>query len=656
MKKILLVEDNELNRDMLGRRLKRRGYEVVIAIDGQEGVTKAQSENPDLVLMDMSLPVMDGWTATSVLKKNPETATVPVIALTAHAMVGDRDKAMQAGCDDYDTKPVDIRRLLEKIETLLSNASTSQSQESLTSSPSIDTALAQPASTISVQPAPITTPAPTPALHQNLTTISETAPPQSAQPNSPPLSEPKSQPKPQQIVSSPLPVAPSPQPAANREVGSGSQAFPDPKTAGKILVVDDIEENRDMLGRRLIRKGYDVVLADSGEAALALLGESEVSLVLLDIMMPGIGGIETLRQIRQRYSQLEMPVIMVTAKDQSEDIVQAFDLGANDYVTKPLELSVLLVRIASQLKTIKLSHSVSVPTPEPVAEKKEPEFTERYRPIKVLSETAISQTFTAQDVQNSEDPLKLVQKIQLQISDPQILSTAKEIFLAEFKKFSSINKYEKILLPIDAFEQDGCFYLISDYIEGTLLSDSTSEMPKGDVRKLVKGTEEILRIIEFLHYYEIFHYQLDASCFMAPNKRGGNLVLIDLGLKNRLILKLQTIYPADQFLPPNSQAIDVTDSSSEEASVQADIRSIGMIAMHALTGKSEPQACENFLLDESEWSSYDSVNRELIAFLKKMLCRGADGVYTTISAASRDILKLWFNLSYGDRISELSER
>jgi CheY-like chemotaxis protein len=122
MAKILLVEDNEMNRDMLSRRLTRRGYEVVIAVDGEQGVDMARSEKPALILMDMSLPGLDGWEATRQLKATPETRAIPVIALTAHAMAGDREKAMAAGCDDFDTKPIDLTRLLEKIETLLGRA------------------------------------------------------------------------------------------------------------------------------------------------------------------------------------------------------------------------------------------------------------------------------------------------------------------------------------------------------------------------------------------------------------------------------------------------------------------------------------------------------------------------------------------------------
>jgi CheY-like chemotaxis protein len=119
MAKILLVEDNEMNRDMLSRRLIRQGYEVLLAYDGVRGIQMAESERPDLVLMDMSLPELDGWEATQRLKADPATRAIPIIALTAHAMAADKDKALAAGCDDYDTKPIELSRLLEKMRRLL---------------------------------------------------------------------------------------------------------------------------------------------------------------------------------------------------------------------------------------------------------------------------------------------------------------------------------------------------------------------------------------------------------------------------------------------------------------------------------------------------------------------------------------------------------
>jgi len=119
MTTILLVEDNEMNRDMLSRRLVRKGFEVLTAVDGGQGVELATAQMPDLILMDMSLPIMDGWEATRRLKAQPETQTIPIIALTAHAMAGDRERCLEAGCDDYDTKPVEFPRLMSKIQTLL---------------------------------------------------------------------------------------------------------------------------------------------------------------------------------------------------------------------------------------------------------------------------------------------------------------------------------------------------------------------------------------------------------------------------------------------------------------------------------------------------------------------------------------------------------
>ena len=117
--KILLVEDNEMNRDMLSRRLQRKGFQVIIAVDGAQGVAMAQADAPDLILMDMSLPVLDGWEATRQLKASAPTRSIPIIALTAHTMSGDQERALQAGCDHYDTKPIELPRLLEKINALL---------------------------------------------------------------------------------------------------------------------------------------------------------------------------------------------------------------------------------------------------------------------------------------------------------------------------------------------------------------------------------------------------------------------------------------------------------------------------------------------------------------------------------------------------------
>jgi CheY-like chemotaxis protein/serine/threonine protein kinase len=266
MVKILIVEDNELNRDMLSRRLERKGYQVVSASDGQEGVAKAQRDKPDLILMDMSLPVLDGWAATRRLKAAPATQSIPVIALTAHAMVGDRERALAAGCNDYETKPVDLPRLTEKINALVSR---------------------------------------------------------------------------------------------KEEAARPEKEF-------HLLVTDDNEMNRDMLSRRLERQGYRVTAATTGAEALDFIRKQPFDLVLLDVMMPEMNGMEVLRIIRSTYSLLDLPVIMVTAKDQSKDIVAALQRGANDYVTKPLDFPVVLARIQTHL-AMRQAHRVPGQQRQPAA-------------------------------------------------------------------------------------------------------------------------------------------------------------------------------------------------------------------------------------------------------------------------------------------------
>ena len=301
MAQILLVEDNELNRDMLSRRLRRRGHEVKIAVDGADAIAAVAANPPDLILMDMSLPIMDGWEATKALKADASTSHIPIIALTAHAMAGEREKALGVGCDDYDTKPVELRRLLKKMEVFLGQTQSSAPSRSTPSSANQAAPAASRSAAFTSPPAPIASPAPLAAI--------------------------------------------SPTPSAAMD------------GVGTFLVVDDNADNRDMLKRRLTRKGHTVTAVDSGEAALDALDPSSanyqpVDMVLLDVMMPGMDGIETLQRIRQTYSQLQMPVIMVTAKDSNQDMLRAFDLGANDYITKPIDFDVAIARIQNQLLTV----------------------------------------------------------------------------------------------------------------------------------------------------------------------------------------------------------------------------------------------------------------------------------------------------------------
>jgi DNA-binding response OmpR family regulator len=599
MQTILLVEDNELNRDMLGRRLKRRGYAVITAVDGPTGIAKAQSDQPDLILMDMSLPIMDGWSATSHLKADPQTATIPIIALTAHAMVGDRDQALAAGCDDYDTKPVEIRRLLAKVEALLVQRDPSQDQQI----PVAET---------------LQTPIP-PSFGTTSGTIG-----------------------PRENHS--VPEAPAKKPLFPPE--------PIATASNKILIVDNAEENRDALSRHLSHKGYDIISASNRETALSILRDTDIALVLLTAVLPGIGGFEILRQIRQRHSLLELPIIMIEAQERGGgDIVRAFELGANDYIASPIDLSVLLVRIKTLLQTVGLSHFRSATVTAPQQTSLFP-LGEHYRPIRMLTETPISQTWTAEDLRDSDDPLKLVQKIQLQISDSQVLETAKAIFANEIENLKTVRARDKVLLPIDAYEKDGAFYLINEYIEGSLFSIQTTEIQPGDLWKVIRLTDEILREIEPLHNCNIIHYCLSPSCFIIPKHRISELVLIDTGLRGRLLLKLQEIYPVEAFLSQDIASNILPISEKRIKQEQIDLCSIGIIAVQALTGKSDPHIFEPLQFNESRWSAFSCFDPNFSGFLKRLIYQGANDSYGSISSASRDLLKLWLNLNYSHKLSE----
>ncbi len=275
MPTILIVEDNEMNRDMLSRRLLKRGFDVRTAINGIEAIGLAQ-ELPDLILMDLSLPELDGIEATRRIKQSPRTADIPVIALTAHAMTTDRERALAAGCADFDTKPVDFARILEKIGRQLRLRQTD--------------ALASP-------------------LHPT-----------------------------------------------DVEVRRADGAAPPDQ--GHLLVVDDDLANRDMLSRRLARRGYDVVCAASGPEALACVERQTFDAVLLDMMMPGMSGLEVLDILRQTYPPLSLPVVMITARDRSEDVVEALGRGATDYITKPVDFTVAAARIRNHVEACRAQRSI----------------------------------------------------------------------------------------------------------------------------------------------------------------------------------------------------------------------------------------------------------------------------------------------------------
>lgn len=563
MTKILLVEDNELNQDMLSRRLMRRGFEVVFATDGATGVSMASSEQPDLILMDMSLPVMDGWEATQSIKSNPHTASIPIIALTAHAMVGDRDKAMAAGCDDYDTKPVELARLLQKIDALLATATQNKA-----------------------------------------------------------------------IVSPPLPTAPLPV-----HIPQLSET-----TEHRILIVDDNEMNRDMLSRRLNRAGYAVLMAEDGEAGLSLIMEQSVDLILLDIMMPGISGLDVLQQIRQSYSQVQLPIIMATAKDESDDIVKAFELGANDYVTKPIDLPVLLARIKMHLRTLQSSHPLQAASPVSVEQSQTtksiapevltPEITRvetlasphlsRYKMHQTLTQNQSRHCYLAKDTQTPDGLTHVVEHFQFNPKQTSFGNIAHHIFQEEVDTFKTLNASTSVAQVVDTSWQNGEFYLVREFVEGTPLSEEVNPLQRLMLRNVITLAINLLETVRVLHEQSIVHQTLQPGSFIRRS-RDRQLVLANNGLSSRIEIALWKQSDRQNDLPLGLSTSYVAPEQLQGVTLfSSDIYAIGMITSEALS------CIEQLVMGKG---SFDGI-------LNKMICKNPAKRYTSIQEVLDDLQQL----------------
>jgi CheY-like chemotaxis protein len=587
MTKILLVEDNEMNQDMLSRRLQRRGYELLFAMDGAKGVEIAQIELPDLILMDISLPIMDGWEATRRIKADPRTRSIPIIALTAHAMVGDRDKCVAAGCDDYDTKPVELSRLLEKMETLLANRQ---------------------------------------GIAAAVTTISQTPPPPAA-------------------VVTPTATTPA--------------RIVDP-TSATILVIDDNEMNRDMLGRRLERSGYTMLLASGGKEGLDIIAKQPVDLVLLDIMMPDLSGIETLQIIRSQYSLAQLPVIMATAKDRSEDMMEAFEQGANDYVTKPIDLPVVLARIQSHLRTIQsarreqppiaVSQEVTQPIfspPPPVSAPSAPDnrlLLGRYQIVKQLSQDYFKHTYLAQDTQQPGQPTCLVQKLHIKSDRADLVATASHQLTKEIQAFRTITN-PHIAKIFAACKQDEFFYLIQEQIESTSLADNLQAGRTLSLPDALTLIIQLLQILQTLHQQKLIHQHLQPVSFSYSDEH--QLRLVDLGIGSRLAIILE---------PDQSNIANIYHPYPQHGhtlNIHSDIYAAAMITLQALTGTPPNQMPVDPIGGEIRWRHLRIVAESFAKILDKMISKNPDRCYHSIDSILTDMYQLPMVRTLLDRDSAL---
>ncbi len=631
MAKILLVEDNELNRDMLSRRLRRRGYELAIAIDGAEAISMASAQAFDLILMDMSLPVIDGWEATRRLKAQSHTQDIPIIALTAHAMRGDRDRALAAGCNDYDTKPVDLKRLIGKMQTFLSADQLASNNPKAPATTPATPSPSEPTVAPVIPIAPVTPAASVTAI------TPETAPAASVTPITP-----EAAPAPVTPLIPEAPITPEATPAASvtpiiptaptvPEVTEPSTAAEKPKNPFSglpILVVDDNEDNRDMLSRRLNRRGYQSIVMDSGEAALDYIqNHDNVALVLLDIMMPGIDGIETLRRIRQTYSRNQMPVLMVTAKAQSDDMVRAFELGANDYITKPIDFAVTLARVETQLAIVKATKQPPAETPqpaEPVPAVAQPVTQPGTANIALVPKTAFSrfaadryqvQYFLRQEplgpisiaLDKQTDSLVLLQTLKAYSSATADL--LKRVMEQETETFQPLRS----MFPGYTYGQvDNTFYIIHG-LGDTFNQDQLLQAKFQDpwpLESVLLLMDRMLEQVSVFHRHKQVHAGLRDDSFMQTHGReplGQSMVLIDGGLGKRVMIGV-----SQQSAEYRKQLLMQRDYQPLEQRIgrpamSSDVYALGLIGLQALTGQSIDQLTLPTVSGDLAWRQFISI-------------------------------------------------
>lgn len=601
MTKILIVEDNEMNRDMLSRRLTKRGYDIVLAGDGAEGIAKANSESPDLILMDMGLPVMDGWTATRQLKQDPITRRIPVIALTAHAMAGDQQKALAAGCDDYDTKPVDIKRLLPKIEALLLPAI----DPPQSSAPPAGIALEDldpPTRALTGEPHPPH------RVDQHLAGGPTKAAAESVDPRL-------------ALTHADPPAVPT-RPTLPPAPGDFS-----------ILLVDDNPENRDMLSRRLERQGYRITLAEDGYQALSQMQRASYDLVLLDVMMPGINGFEVLAQLRKTHSPTDLAVVMVTAKGESQDVVQALQLGANDYITKPVDFPVALARIQTQLGLLAAARRHS----SGISRQEEGLLKGRYRVERLLASGGFGETYLAADTHRPGHPICVVKQLRPFDDDPVLLEIARRLFNKEAETLERL-KHEQIPQLLAYFEQGSEFYLVQEYIKGQVLSEMLTGEPWPEA-KVIALLWNLLKVIHYIHQQQVIHRDIKPQNIICRQDTG-KLVLIDFGAVKEIPLGLAD--NRNQTVSIGSQGFTPLEQLAGRPRFNSDIFALGMVAIQALTGQDPRHLPQDPATGRLLWAATGIQVRDGLALvLNKMTEQDASQRYQTaleVAQAIRDLM------------------
>jgi DNA-binding response OmpR family regulator len=426
-------------------------------------------------------------------------------------------------------------------------------------------------------------------------------------------------------------------------ISSSSTSFPPnitPKSA-TVLVVDDDRTFVSIVARRLQGDGYNTILASNGIEALSILNRQSIDLVLLDIMMADMNGLETLQAIRANYSMLQLPVIMVTARDGSADMVEAFELGANDYVTKPIDLPVIMARVKSHLRTKyadrsplsfsppPTSHSLTVTLPTGKVEDKL--LLGRYQIVQELARNALKVIYLARDTQQSGQPLCSIEQIDASSEGEEISTAISYQWATEVKTFQKIDN-PNIAKISKSLKNKRFFYLIYEHVEGIRLLDKIRSERTLSLIDVLSLMLEMLEILKTLHQQQLIHQHLQANSFLYHPHQ--HLMLVDLGIANRLAASL------DPTAIENANIYHPYPQQGNHLSINSDIYAVATITLQALTGISPDRLEIDPDSGELCWRHLRTVPETFANILDKMLAKTPADSYYNIDSILQDLRQL----------------
>jgi DNA-binding response OmpR family regulator len=589
MAKILLIQAPPYpHDDMVGHRLKSRGYDVILAETGELGLSMAVSEQPNLITIDLSSRQLDGAEIMRSIEADPRIASIPTLALMDSSKLPEgRASVRVLGYDDYDCKPIEMARIIPKIEALLANPSRAK--------------------------------------------------------------------KPPAAAEHPLKAA----------IRAFVPAFP----GANILIIDDSQINREMLTAWLKAVGFNPIAANGGAEGIATLRKYPIDLVLLDVIMPEMSGLECLKQLRLEHPQATLPVLMATSRDGSKEMVEAFELGANDYLLKPLDLSVSLARIDNHLRMAAIasgmldlpagSTDLSNSNPEellsviptgvqshstlPLVDSNQPfehpVALNRYKICQALSQAPRYSKYLIEDIEDANPCSYILKHLDLRSSNITTKTLIHHLFLTEINTFREFPSNGPVAKLLKSGHNDGQYFLIEECIQGQSLSAEIHTPGSLVMRKVLATTIDLLEILVALHRKSIVHQTLQPSSFIR--RSDGRLVLNDVGIFARLNIRMErSIDKKGSKFRANHTPYAAPEQDLGSVEPSNDIYSIGLMMLELLTRKQPDRWLKDPVSNRIVWEKTISVGTGLGHVINRMLAPDPKDRYGTAIEALEDVYNL----------------